>query len=85
MKECFESEGQLAELELERNSLRMCVVELRRRIHTVEGHNQIFERCESAWCHPSPDNDPAKEASDMRVKHANAFGKFVQRMIDNLT
>jgi hypothetical protein len=25
---------------------------LRRKIHIVEGHNQWFERCESAFCHP---------------------------------
>jgi hypothetical protein len=40
--------------------------ELRRRIHFAEKHNQHFERCESAWCHPSADNDPAKEAADGR-------------------
>src|SRR5262249_20693906 len=36
---------------------------LRRRIHQREGQNQWFERCESAWCHPSPDNDPARDAA----------------------
>jgi hypothetical protein len=34
---------------------------LRRRLHQSERHNQYFFRCESAWCHPSVDNDPAKE------------------------
>lgn len=32
---------------------------LRKRIHALELHNQWFERCESAWCNPSPDNDPS--------------------------
>ena len=32
---------------------------LRQRIHFLERHNQWFERCESAWCHPSKDNNPA--------------------------
>lgn len=26
---------------------------LRFRIHNLEGHNQYFFRCESAWCHPA--------------------------------
>lgn len=26
---------------------------MRFKIHTLEQHNQHFERCESAWCHPS--------------------------------
>lgn len=40
--------------------------ELRRRIHLAEKHNQHFERCESAWCNPSADNDPANEAAASR-------------------
>jgi hypothetical protein len=32
---------------------------LRYRLHRVETHNQWFERCESAWCNPSFDKDPA--------------------------
>lgn len=31
------------------------------KIHVCDRHNQHFERCESAWCHPSSDNDPAKD------------------------
>jgi hypothetical protein len=46
-----------AEAEVER--LRKANLSLRRRLHRVEAHNQWFERCESAWCHPSADNDPA--------------------------
>lgn len=38
---------------------------LRKRIHFLERHNQIFERCESAWCHPNSNNDPAKEGIGM--------------------
>lgn len=34
---------------------------LRKRLHVVERHNQWFERCESPWCNPSPDNDPASQ------------------------
>ena len=34
---------------------------LRMRIHCLERHNQHFFRCESAWCHPSKDNNPAME------------------------
>ena len=38
---------------------------LRRRVHIIEGHNQHFERCESAWCHPEgwkgPGDSPAIE------------------------
>ena len=37
---------------------------LRRRIHQLEKHNQHFERCESSWCHPSDDNDPAREMGE---------------------
>jgi hypothetical protein len=44
--------------------------ELRRRVHFIEGHNQQFERCESAWCHPDPTNDPAEEAA--KARRANA-------------
>lgn len=55
---------------------------LRRRIHLLERHNQHFERCESAWCNPSEDNDPAKElgtpeawpAIDTDAQHAEAQG-----------
>lgn len=32
---------------------------LRKKIHFTERHNRIFARCESAWCHPSRDCDPA--------------------------
>jgi len=32
---------------------------LRKRIHDIEGHNQYFFRCESAWCHPSEGTNPA--------------------------
>lgn len=32
---------------------------LRRRIHIIEHHNQWFERCESGWCNPSADCNPA--------------------------
>lgn len=39
------------------------IIGLRKRIHFLEGHNQFFERCESAWCHPSSDNFPALEAA----------------------
>ena len=35
------------------------ILNLRKRIHMLEKHNQWFERCESAWCNPSNDNDPA--------------------------
>lgn len=48
------------------DSSEQTIAELRRRIHFVEKHNQIFERCESAWCHPSSDNDPAREAAAIR-------------------
>ena len=34
---------------------------LRRRIHMLECHNQHFERCESAWCNPADDANPALE------------------------
>jgi hypothetical protein len=34
-----------AQVEAERDGLRQ-------RVHFLEGHNQIFERCESGWCHP---------------------------------
>ena len=53
------------------DSLNLRDSELRRRIHLAEKHNQHFERCESAWCHPSADNDPATEAAAGREK-ANA-------------
>jgi hypothetical protein len=33
--------------------------QLRRRIHFLEGHNQSFFRCESGWCNPGEDADPA--------------------------
>lgn len=36
------------------------VINLRKKIHLTERHNQWFERCESAWCNPSADNDPGK-------------------------
>lgn len=39
------------------------ILQLRRRIHFAERHNQMFERCESAWCQPGPDDDPAREAA----------------------
>lgn len=49
-----------AKLTKERNAARAgearawkCVEALRRRIHAVEQHNQLFERCESGWCNPS--------------------------------
>jgi hypothetical protein len=45
-------------------------LELRRRIHFVEKHNQYFQRCESAWCNPSADNDPAKDAALARADAA---------------
>lgn len=32
---------------------------LRKRIHFLERHNQYFERCESAWCHPTEKDNPA--------------------------
>lgn len=35
---------------------------LRRRVHYIEGHNQYFERCESAWCNPASDSNPALES-----------------------
>jgi hypothetical protein len=44
------------------------MLELRRRIHSIEKHNQVFDRCESAWCHPSSDNDPSEEAAQLRQK-----------------
>lgn len=34
---------------------------LRRRVHLLEGHNQHFERCESGWCNPGLDSNPAME------------------------
>lgn len=37
------------------------ILNLRKRIHNSEQHNQYFERCESAWCNPSQDNDPAAD------------------------
>lgn len=43
---------------------------LRMRIHFAEKHNQHFERCESAWCNPSPDEDPAKECIDALLAQA---------------
>jgi hypothetical protein len=42
------------------------IAELRRRIHYAEKHNQHFERCESAWCHPGPDRDPVMESLHWR-------------------
>lgn len=41
------------------------ILGLRRRIHMLEGHNQWFERCESAWCNPSVGqfNSPAIEGA----------------------
>lgn len=47
-------------------------LELRRRIHMAEKHNQMFERCESAWCRPSADNDPAREAAKGRESKSDA-------------
>ena len=32
---------------------------LKRRVHFLERHNQKFDRCESGWCNPTPDCDPA--------------------------
>ena len=37
---------------------------LRKRVHLIEGHNQWFERCESAWCNPGSDSDPATETGN---------------------
>ena len=36
------------------------MIGLRKRIHQLEGHNQHFERCESGWCNPSADCNPAR-------------------------
>jgi hypothetical protein len=48
--------------DLSERQKKMGLVELnlRRRIHNIEQHNQYFFRCESAWCNPSDDNDPSK-------------------------
>lgn len=35
------------------------MVGLRKLIHHLERHNQWFERCESGWCNPSDDWNPA--------------------------
>lgn len=34
---------------------------LRLRIHAAERHNQFFERCESPWCNPTAQSDPASQ------------------------
>lgn len=48
--------------ERERDEARGISLQLRRRVHFAERHNQHFERCESAWCNPSPYENPALEA-----------------------
>jgi hypothetical protein len=40
---------------------------LRRRLHSVERHSQHFDRCESAWCHPGTDSNPALEMGEPDV------------------
>ena len=42
---------------------------LRKRVHFLTGHNQWFERCESLWCHPQIDFDPALDWEN--AEHAN--------------
>ena len=40
---------------------------LRRRTHMLQEHNQHFERCESAWCHPDASNDPAMDVGSPEI------------------
>ena len=58
---CNRYEAENAELRRDRDRLGEAHRGLRRRVHMLEAHNQHFERCESAWCNPGPDNDPASE------------------------
>lgn len=53
----------ITELKAERDQARAESAAMRFKIHTLEQHNQHFERCESAWCHPSdkPWGNPALE------------------------
>jgi len=53
--------AEIAELRRDRDRLVDAHRGLRRRVHMLEAHNQHFERCESAWCNPGPENDPASE------------------------
>lgn len=41
------------------NEIAKEMIALRKRIHVLEGHNQYFERCESAWCNPTEKDNPA--------------------------
>ncbi len=60
----------LAEAQQDVERLRKSDLGLRKKVHAIDRHNQLFPRCESAWCHPEfrpltvagdPQPDPALE------------------------
>ena len=46
-------QSEVAKSEARVIALERALREYRLRVHNLDGHNQWFERCESAWCHPS--------------------------------
>jgi hypothetical protein len=55
--------GTLAELTRQMDNLRQANLNLRVRIHELEHHRERFHACESAWCNPVEDWDPALQGA----------------------
>lgn len=53
----------VAELTQHIGNLRQANLNLRIRIHELEHHRERFHACESAWCNPAEDWDPALQGS----------------------
>lgn len=63
--------------------------EIARRLHIREGHNQLFERCESAWCNPREGSgylgDPALDSAKYREKERARLSDMVGQLNQRIT
>jgi hypothetical protein len=58
--------------------VRLAERNLRLRIHALEKHNQFFARCESGYCNPNKEADPASEL------HGDRFASEMFRRVDEI-
>lgn len=67
--ECLSKTAErIAALMRESVALRLANGNLRLRIHQLERHATQFEACDSAWCNPAEDWDPAVDTKANAVR-----------------